>query len=399
MQQVASSVRVCGPLAGAKPGLIVWMAERRFQPSTTSKHVQRLGLLSRWLDDDGLDPLVVDESWIVERLARCDGPGWVRALSVLSFRLVLEFLRSVGLVPLRSATSPLEVLLGEYRRWLLVERGLAVLTVNGYVRGAERFLIEVCGGDVSQVGSLTPEMIARFVIARADTHRASSVNGAVSQVRSLLRWFYAQEMIGTPLAQATPWLARGRMSSLPATVEPGTAQRLIATCNTATLAGVRDIAVMTLLSRLGLRAGEVVAMQIGDIDWRRGELTVRSKGGGRDVLPLPVDVGTVVARYLRDRGRDEMSRHVFLGIVAPYRPMTVSCLNATLRRASVRAGIVNTFAHRLRHSVARDLLRQGANLAEIGQVLRHQVLATTAVYAKVDFVALGALAQPWPVAS
>lgn len=221
----------------------------------------------------------------------------------------------------------------------------------------------------------------------------------MSRVRSLLRWFYLREMIATPLAQATPWLARGRMSSLPQTVEPGTAQRLIASCDTATLAGVRDIAVMTLLSRLGLRAGEVVAMQIEDINWRRGELTVRSKGGGRDVLPLPADVGTVLARYLRDRGRDEVSRHVFLGVVAPYHPMTVTCLNATLRRASVRAGLPNTFAHRLRHSVARELLRQGASLAEIGQVLRHRELATTAVYAKVDFTALAALAQPWPVAS
>jgi integrase/recombinase XerD len=399
MYQEASSVRVRGPLAGAKPDLIVWMTQRRFRPATTSKHVQRLALLSRWLDDDRLALSVVDESWITGRLARRDGPGWVRSLSVLSFRRVLDFLRSAGFVSAATASSPLVVILDEYRRWLIVERGLMNSTVDNYVWNAEKFMVEVCGGDVSRIALLNPEMIARFVIAKAETHRASSVNGIVSRVRSLLRWFYLREMIATPLAQATPWLARGRMSSLPQTVEPGTAQRLIASCDTATLAGVRDIAVMTLLSRLGLRAGEVVAMQIEDINWRRGELTVRSKGGGRDVLPLPVDVGTVLARYLRVRGRDEASRHVFLGVVAPYQPITVACLNATLRRASVRAGLPNTFAHRLRHSVARELLRQGASLPEIGQILRHRELATTAVYAKVDFTALAALAQPWPVTS
>jgi integrase/recombinase XerD len=402
MYQEASSVRVRGPLAGAKSDLIVWMTCQRFQPSTTSKHVQHLALLSRWLDDDGLGLSVVDESCISDRLRRGEGPGWVRALTVLSFRRVLEFLRSAGLIavpPTPRVVSPLEVMLDEYRRWLLVERGLMTATANGYVRFAGKFMVEVCAGEVSRVALLNPEMIARFVIVKAETNRASSVNRTVSLVRSFLRWLYVGELIATPLAQATPWLARGRMSTLPQTVQPGTAQRMIKSCDTATLAGVRDIAVMTLLSRLGLRAGEVLAMQIGDIDWRRGELTVRSKGGGRDVLPLPVDVGRMLARYLHHRGRDEASRHVFLCVVAPYQPMTVNCLNATLRRASERAGLPNTFAHRLRHSVARDLLREGASLPEIGQVLRHRALATTAVYAKVDFAALAALTQPWPVTS
>lgn len=187
MYQEASSVRVRGPLAGAKPDLIVWMTHRRFRPATTSEHVQRLALLSRWLDDDGLGLSVVDESWITGRLARCEGPGWVRSLSVLSFRRVLEFLRSAGFVSAATASSPLEVMLDEYRRWLIVERGLMNVTVNDYVWHAEKFMVEVCGGDVSRIGLLNPEMIARFVIAKADTHRASSVNGEHPPVGRTLR--------------------------------------------------------------------------------------------------------------------------------------------------------------------------------------------------------------------
>jgi integrase/recombinase XerD len=293
-------------------------------------------------------------------------------------------------------SAAVDVLLDRYRKHLVVERGLRPCTIETYVWNARLFMSVACSDDPARVGRLTAGDVARFVTGVAEGRRASTVNSIVVSVRALLRYFYSAGLIATPLAQATPWLARGRMSSLPRMVVPGSAELLLASFDRNTLVGARDFAMVTVFARLGLRVGELVEMEVGDLDWRRGELMVRSKGGWRDSLPLPVDVGDALVAYLSVRGRDDGWRQVFLRVRPPWGPLTPTAVRAVVRRACARVGLPDLCTHRLRHSVAVDLLREGATLPEIGQVLRHRELATTALYARVDHASLAAVAQPWP---
>jgi integrase len=172
--------------------------------------------------------------------------------------------------------------------------------------------------------------------------------------------------------------------------------RLLASCDRRTTFGRRDYAVLTVLARLGLRAGEVAALELADIDWRAGELVVRGKGRREERLPLPADVGEAVAGWLR-RGRPRCEcATVFTRVRAPHRRLTTSAVSHIVRAACARAGLPAVHAHRLRHTAATEMLRAGASLTEVGQVLRHASVLTTAIYAKVDHGRLRSLALPWP---
>ena len=286
--------------------------------------------------------------------------------------------------------------LAEYEAWLLSERGLAEITVVSYLRGARWFALDYLGGDYDQLVGLGAADVSAAVLGLSPPYSRKSVNVVVVQLRSLLRYLHLKGLVGAPLAQAVPWLAGGRTSSLPRSLPAGRAELLLASCDRRTLVGARDYAVLTVLVRLGLRRAEVAAMQLSDLDWRHGELTVHGKGGTQDVLPLPVDVGKAVVAYLKARGRTPGSRSLFDHVRAPGGGITPSDVSAIVRRACQRADVMDTGTHRLRHGVATEMLRRGAPLHEIGQLLRHRDLETTAIYAKVDLGALATLARPWP---
>lgn len=394
----AVRVRVSGPLAGYAPELIGCLAEQGYSDQSTAEQVGRLGYLSSWLETKRLGPAAVDERLIEQVVDALHRAGRAHKCTPCSFRVVLGFLRRRGIVPAAPVASPtpLDELLGDYRRYLVAERSLAPLTLPGYLAVAAWFLTEACGDDPDRVAGVSAGDVVSFVLRVAEVRRPASVNTVVVGVRSLLRWFYTTGMIDTPLAQAAPWLARGNTSTLPRPLETGHAAAMVATCERNTLAGARAFAVLTVLVRLALRAGEIAAMEVGDIDWRRGEMTVRGKGGWRDPLPLPVDVGDALVAYLSLRGAESEFRQVFLHVRAPRGPMTMSNVRYVVRQACERAGIPDTGTHRLRHGAAADMLRNGAPLHEIGQVLRHRDIQTTAIYAKVDFATLATLARPWP---
>ncbi len=172
-------------------------------------------------------------------------------------------------------------------------------------------------------------------------------------------------------------------------------ERLLASCDRATLRGARDFAMLMLLARLGLRSVEVARLDLSDLDWRAGELVVRGKARREDRLPLPRDVGDALAAYLVLRGERD-ARHVFLTVKAPTRPIRADLVGDVVQRACLAAGVSHVGAHRLRHALATELLRAGASLTGISQVLRHSDLATTAIYAKVDLGRLRQVARPWP---
>jgi integrase/recombinase XerD len=199
------------------------------------------------------------------------------------------------------------------------------------------------------------------------------------------------------LVQAVPSVAGWRLSSLPHALEPEQVAGLLDSCDRTTAVGRRDFAILLLLSRLGLRACEVAVMSLDDIDWRAGELIVHGKGAQTDRLPLPRDAGQALVEHLLGRDADARHREVFLRTFAPHGPVSAKAVGAVLRDACDRAGIARVGTHRLRHTVATELLAAGAPLTEIAPVLRHTNLSSTAIYAKVDRATLRTLARPWPV--
>jgi integrase len=216
-------------------------------------------------------------------------------------------------------------------------------------------------------------------------------------LRSLLGWLHITGATPVSLAGAVPSVAGWRLSALPKGLEPGQLRRLLAACDRRTATGRRDYAIMLLLARLGLRAGEVAHLGLSDIDWRHGEVAIVGKGNRAERLPLPADVGAAVAAYLR-RGRPGTAegRSVFVRVHAPHRALTTGGVTMVVFDAAQRAGLPKMHAHRLRHTAATAMLRAGSPLTEVGQVLRHRSPLTTASYAKVARGALAVLARPWP---
>jgi integrase/recombinase XerD len=237
--------------------------------------------------------------------------------------------------------------------------------------------------------------VSVFLARECPRRSTASAQQLVTGLRALLRYLHLAGVIELPLRWAVPAVADRRGLSLPRGLEPAAVVRLLASCDRRSLTGRRDYAVLLLLARLGLRAGEVAAMRLEDLDWRGGELLVRGKGNRNERLPLPVDVGTALVSYLRWRPRVEC-RAVFLCVRAPLGPVSAGVVSQTVRAACTRAGLERVGAHRLRHTAATRMLRAGSSLPEIAQVLRHQRLETTAQYARVDPQALRALARPWP---
>jgi integrase/recombinase XerD len=218
----------------------------------------------------------------------------------------------------------------------------------------------------------------------------------VVALRSLLRFLHLEGVLERSLAGAVPSVYGSRLSGLPKRLEPGQVDALLASCDRSTVIGIRDLAILTVLARLGLRAAEVAGLSLEDIDWRAAELVVRGKGGCSEQLPLPVDVGEAIVGYLRDRRPSSADRAVFVRVRAPHHRLSPGGVTYVVEAAALRAGLGQIHAHRLRHTAASEMLRAGATLPEIGEVLRHRRAASTAIYAKVDREALRQIARPWP---
>ena len=394
-----SWARVRGPLAPYAGGFRVELERLGYTPLTAATHVRLMAHLSRWLaregvEAPGLTPAVVDAYFAERRAAGYAGHVTGRALRPLA-----GYLRRLGVIPPEvsaAAASPAEWLLARYREYLLVERGLAGTTAELNVRMVRPFLagrVQETDAGVG-LGHLTAGEVAAFVVTQS-RRRPKSVKRMVTALRSLLGFLHAEGLIGQPLAVPSP--AGWTQSGLPKALDGDQVTALLASCDPRTRTGRRDLAILTLLARLGLRAGEVAALRLDDIDWRRGEITVRGKGNRHDRLPLPADAGQKIVAYLHD-GRPEgaQDRTVFVRAQAPYRALTSNAVTTVVACAGRRADLGVIGAHRLRHSAATAMLRAGGSLTEIGQTLRHARPLTTAIYAKVDVETLRQLARPWP---
>jgi integrase/recombinase XerD len=387
---------VCGPLTSFAPGFELWLAARGFSSSAVSHRRWLFDHLNRWLVLEGLGADELTAERAEQFLGARRAAGYATWVSPRSVALALEYLREIRAVPpvvAVVAEGPLEELLEGYRSYLVLERGLAGSTIAEYERVARLFFGQRPGELALQ--ELVAADVSGFLARECPRRSVSGARHLVSPLRSLLRYLHVAGLIRAPLVWAVPGVADLRDRSLPRAVEPEVVARLLASCDRRRTVGRRDYAILLLLIRLGLRVGEVAAIELDDVDWRRGEIVIRGKGNRQDRLPLPVDVGEALVAYLRRRGPDEC-RALFLKVHAPAGALVGNTVCGVVADACVRAGMPRVGAHRLRHSAATAMLRRGASLAEIAQVLRHREIKTTAIYAKVDRGRLRALAQPWP---
>jgi integrase/recombinase XerD len=391
---------VTGPLAEYADGFRAELARLGYTPLTAACQLRLMAHLSRWMTAEGLDAQAL-EMPVAERYFEARrSAGYANERTVTALGPLLGYLRGLGAVPAPAAGAVTEAgqLLDRYAVYLAAERGLAPRTVALNVRLARPFLRQRAldrDGHLD-LGELTVAEVRAFVLDQA-RKQPRSAKRIVTSLRSLLRFLHVDGVISVPLAGAVPSPAGHALAGLPKALEPGQVQAMLASCDPGTATGRRDRAVL-LLARMGLRAGEAASLGLDDIDWRLGEITVHGKGGRRDRLPLPADVGAAIVAYLRD-GRPEgaPARTVFISAQAPRQALTYLGITTIVETAARRAGIPGrVHAHRLRHTAATEMLRGGGSLAEIGQALRHARPATTAIYAKVDITALRPLGRPWP---
>lgn len=294
---------------------------------------------------------------------------------------------------LRPTTSPVEDLVEDYCEWLVSERGLASNTVEYYVHGARLFLEDRDGRDLAVV---TLGEVSSFMVRECRRLSVGSAKNLATGLRSLLRYLYLEGITDRELAQAVPAPASWRGRWLPRGLRAEEVAALLAASDHSTAIGRRDHAIVVILARLGLRAAEVAALGLADLDWTQGEIVVQGKGNHTERLPLPVDVGEALVAYLQHGRCEATCRALFLRASGARVGLSARGVTSVVRRACIRAGLPPEGAHRLRHSAATAMLRAGGSLDEVGQVLRQRDITTTSAYAKVDFGALRTLALPWP---
>ena len=392
---------VTGPLAEYADGFRSGLARLGYTPLTAAGQLRLMAHLSRWLDAGGLDAQAL-EMPVAERYFEVRrSAGYVNERTVAALGPLLGYLRDLKAAPAPETGPVTEAgqLLDRYAGYLAAERGLAPRTVALNVRLARPFLQQRALDRDGRLDleQLTAAEVRAFVLEQA-RKQPRSARRIVTALRSLLRFLHVDGIITVPLAGAVPSPAGHALAGLPRALEPGQVEAMLASCDLATATGRRDRAVLLLLSRMGLRAGEAAALGLDDIDWRRGEITVRGKGARRDRLPLPADVGAAIIAYLRDgRPENALDRTVLISAQAPRQALTYLGITTIVADAARRAGIPGrVHAHRLRHAAATAMLRGGGSLTEIGQALRHSRPATTAIYAKVVIGALRPLGRPWP---
>ncbi len=391
-----------GPLGSHIDSFAQILIVQDYKTSTAKQKIRIVADLSCWLDQQELSVKDLDETTLNEFLLYRGRRGSIFKIEPPTLRQLLKHWRETGVVADsvrvddHSNRRRIESGFAEY---LVQERGLKQITIDTYLPIAGRFLSDQFGTGPIVLNGLHPNDIVRFILRYTETVSTKRAQLIVCSLRSFFRFLYQRGETAIDLSPSALTVANWRLSELPKFLEPKQVERLLQSCNQDTLIGQRDYVILLLLARLGLRAGDVVHMTLDDIDWDAGEIIVSGKSDRQQKLPLPHDIGEALVRYL-SHGRPRCpSRRIFIRIKAPRKGFSSSVAICNIvRRALVRAKLNPAFkgSHLLRHSLATQMLRGGASLVEIGEILRHQRLDTTQIYAKVDLAALSALAQPWP---
>jgi integrase/recombinase XerD len=400
--QVALLRPLEGPLALYIAAFSKWASGQGYALSSLRKRIRVAAGFSRWLADKSVRLRSVSSGhsaqylrYRARRLRTCEGD----ATALGEF---LDFLRHQAVIPtekIHRRLCAVERYTQAFERYLREERQLAKATIVNYVPFIRDFLDDYRGRGPVRLSRLCAGDVVRFVQHQAPRLHLKRAKLLTTALRSFLQYARYRGDIRLDLVAAVPVVANWSMSSIPRAIAPDQVRRLLAHIERHTGVGRRNYAVLLLLARLGLRSGEVATLELEDIDWKNGSLSVHGKGGRRIQLPLPTDVGEAIAAYLRHGRPHNTSRRVFLRARAPIRGFVGPCaVGAIVRQAILRAGIdaPTTGAHQFRHGLATEMLRHGASLSEIGELFGHRSPETTKIYTKVDLDALRTLALPWP---
>ena len=394
-------LEMSGPLAPYEAGFTEWLVGKVYAPAVVRIHQRRMAHLSHWMGTDKRDVAGFGMATVDAFIAVQDAAGRFKTWRAGSWAELLEYLRFVG-TPVADRPNPAMTasgtLLAEYADYEGTERGLSARTIDRNMRALRPFVQSRISDGGLELEVLTAGEVTAFVVDQTRRDRGS-VPHLVTALRSLLRYLQVAGVTPVGLGAAVPTLARWKLAGLPKALPADQVAALLASCDSDTEVGQRDTAILTMLSRLGLRIGEVAGLRLQDIDWPNGELAVTGKGHRTERLPLPADVGQAIVSYLTGWRPKTGARQVFLCARAPHGPMSRNAVTNVVARAARRAGLGVVHAHRLRHSAATAMLTAGASLAEIGQVLRHQHTLTTTVYAKVDIGSLRTVARAWPASA
>jgi site-specific recombinase XerD len=371
------------------------LVERGYCERSAGRHVELLRHLGTWLQGEGLSTRELTAERVAEFLDERRRVGRRGVVTPFGMAPLLEYLDGLGIIAPQSHSKSGGVL-DRYCDYLRSERGLVPQGVARYECVARLFVESVAVAGAVGWSLLSAGDVTRFLLEQCRGRGGSSARNLAAALRSFLRFAQLDGLTAVGLAAAIPPVAGWRGRSLPVGLAPGQAQQLLDSCDRDRATGRRDLAILTVLLRLGLRAGEVARMRLEDINWRAGEIVVHGKNRRHERLPLPGDVGAAVAEYLHQDRPPTPSRAVFLRMISPRQQLTPTAVTAIVYAACDRAGVPRVGAHCLRHTAASQMLRAGASLDEVGQALRQRQLKTTAIYAKVDHGRLGSLARPWP---
>jgi site-specific recombinase XerD len=399
----AADARV-SPFAAQIDSFAAHLAQLGYAESTIPARMRLVVAFTWWLVPRGLAVAVLGSASVTEFFHQRRRRGTRRRGDVATLERFLGHLVACGVtpaaVPSVEAPSAVEDVGIRYREYLRVERGLAPSTPGHYWTIVHSFLQGRFGDGPVPLAELTADDTTHFLLRQGAPPSPKGAQLEVSVLRSFFGFLTKEGEIDRDLAGAVPPVRRWRVVEVPKYLTSAEVTRVLASCDRGAAVGQRDYAIVLLLARLGLRAGEVVRLELGDVDWRSGELMVRGKGSVHARLPLPAEVGNALATYLHQARPSCPTRRVFVRTRAPYRSLgQASTVSAIVCRAIDKAGLTPATkgAHLFRHSLATDLLRHGASLLEIGELLRHRSPQTTEIYAKVDLDGLRTLARPWPV--
>ena len=390
-----------GPLGPYLNSFTSLLSEKGYTNYSIKVKIRLVAKFNRWLNQQnlGIDDLNLDlfDHFIKNQKTRDP----VRRGDFATSKLLLRHLSDAGVILLsviKIDDNPFCKIEDGFAQYLSRERGLSAETLTTYIPLVRCFLSDCFKAGTIKLEKLCPKDITAFILSYTQSVKRSTAKLMVTSLRAFFRYLRLQGQIATDLAAFVPAISDWRLTGLPKSLEPEQIECLLKSCDQNTKVGQRDFTILLLLARLGLRAGEIVKMTLDDINWDVGELIIRGKGPRKDKLPIPYDVGEALADYLQYGRPDCPARCVFIRARAPYQCFSSSvAICNVVQRALLRAKINSSHkgAHLLRHSLATNMLRNGASLTEIGEILRHQLPNTTELYTKVDIVSLKSLAQPW----
>ena len=399
-----------GPLSQHLPAFVTSLIDQRYAVVGVRAKAWCATAFDAWLASHGVELADVRDVHVDEFIRRayrprsdCQAPP--RRHQPFAVHQLLRYLRGQGLCAAAPVvTIPADALVASFEQFLRRERGLATATIRHYRMPTRDFLVHRFGKERIDLGALHAADVVGFVRDQSRRLLPRALKQVVSALRAFLRFAQYRGEVNEALISAVPAVAAWSTTPpLPRAISAEHARLAIESCNLSTAVGRRDRAVLLLLARLGLRGGEVITLLLEDIDWDAGLLCVRGKNGHPCLMPLPVDVGEAIAAYLQQGRPVSADRHLFLRARAPYRGLLHGSdgIGSLVRNALERAGIdaPHRGSHQFRHALAVRLLRDGASLPEIGEVLRHRSQLATSIYAKVDLAALRPLALPWPGSS